>query len=164
VSVLFNNQESSLKGLIFLFVLFGTMFCLLEWSFAGQHCGAENDWRSQLVPDYWPPRPVRHIKSLDGKLLKPVRFYKACKRHDDCYDTYGKPRKSCDEKFYEDMKTQCCKVYGKFWELPQKKVCEAAAFGYYQAVVKNGEPAYLSAQKAAACQEKTDANLQAVKK
>ena len=158
------NLAIRLKCLIYLCICLIVILYTPETASAGQHCGAENDWRSHLVPDYWPPRPVRHIKSLDSKLLKPVGFYNACKRHDDCYDTYGRSRSSCDKKFYKDMKKQCQKVYDAFWDLPQRKACEGAAYGYYQAVVKNGRPAYLSAQKSAAPQINADDKLQTVKK
>ncbi|MBU1277290.1 MAG: phospholipase [Proteobacteria bacterium] len=113
---------------------------------AGQHCGANGDWRSNLVPDRWPPRGVKTTWLPGGNTIKQVPVYKACIRHDECYDRSGATQKKCDRRFLKDMLNQCQGVYKDLLELPHLEACNAAAQGYYQAVAKYGGPAFTRAQ------------------
>ena len=115
-------------------------------AFAGQHCGAKGDWRSNLVPDRWPPSGVKTKWLPGGNTIKRVPVYKACIRHDECYDRPGATQKECDRRFLRNMLKQCQGVYNDLLELPHLEACKAAAQGYYQAVAKYGGPAFAHAQ------------------
>ena len=113
---------------------------------AGQHCGAKGDWRSHLVPDRWPPKGLSTSALPGGKTIRPVPIYKSCIRHDDCYDRAGADRAECDKLFLKDMRAQCDRVYKSLFEIPHRSACRSAARGYYEAVVKFGQPAFAAAQ------------------
>ncbi|MCF8040974.1 MAG: phospholipase [Desulfarculaceae bacterium] len=115
-------------------------------AFGGQHCGANGDWRSNLVPDRWPPKGVKTSWIPGGGSIKQVPVYKACIRHDECYDRPGATQKQCDRRFLRDMLNQCQGVYKDVLQLPHLEACKAAAQGYYQAVAKYGAPAFAQAQ------------------
>ena len=132
---------------ISLFVLFLVIsLSAFPVALAGQHCGAKGDWRSNLVPDHWPPRGVKTNWLPGGNTIKQVPVYKACIRHDECYDRPGATQKECDRRFLRNMLKQCQGVYNDLLELPHLEACKAAAQGYYQAVAKYGGPAFAHAQ------------------
>lgn len=111
-------------------VLLVALFFVSTTALAGRDCGAEGDWRSNLIPDTW------------GK----AKLYRACQRHDDCYSTLGKTRSSCDQAFKGDMFAECKSAYG--WA-DVVSGCRPAAVGYYEAVVAYGAPYYEAAQEEA---------------
>lgn len=73
------------------------------------------------------------------------KFRKPCVTHDFCYRhgaaTYGEDRSSCDDDFYEDMKT-ACNTMGPLSILDAKEfgLCQAAATQTFNAVRRYGEP------------------------
>lgn len=113
---------------------------------AGQHCGAQGDWRSNLVPDTWPPKgsPIRGLPG--GISIKPVQISKACMAHDKCYESMESTQKQCDRGFLRDMRKECERTYSSVVDLVQREACYSAAQGYYQAVSKYGGPAFATAQ------------------
>ena len=113
---------------------------------AGSHCGAKGDWRSELIPDRWPPPEVRQgwVARLGHIDIVPV--FRACKKHDDCYDKPGISRRECDKRFLADMRAECDSTYQNILETPLKEACYQAAHGYYQAVDKFGGPAFAAAR------------------
>ncbi len=113
---------------------------------AGSYCGAKGDWRSEMIPDRWPPPKVRQgwVAKLGHIDIVPV--FKACKKHDDCYDKPGISRRECDNRFLADMRAECEKTYQNILETPLKEACYQAAQGYYQAVDKFGGPAFAAAR------------------
>lgn len=124
-----------------LFLLFASI------AHAGQHCGAEGDWRSGFIPDKWPPAEARnYFKLLLGK-VDTVHVNKACKRHDDCYGKIGANKNECDKQFLNNMISECDRVYDSISELPILKACHLAANGYYDVVDKKGDTAFNNAQK-----------------
>lgn len=72
------------------------------------------------------------------------KFDKACRTHDFCYRhghaTYGLDRASCDDDFYQDMKSACASL-GPLSVLDAKEfaICQAAAAQTYDAVRRYGE-------------------------
>ena len=56
---------------------------------AASRCGAEGDWRSNLIPDIWPPPRARQHLRNRYVTVRNVPVYKACMAHDRCYDTPG---------------------------------------------------------------------------
>ncbi len=117
-----------------------------EYGLAGQHCGAKGDWRNILIPDKWPPPETKkRFPSVLGK-IKTVPVYKACMRHDDCYGTPGANRNVCDRQFFENMKTECDRVFNDILELHLQQACKLAARGYYKAVKDYGMQAFQKAQ------------------
>ena len=56
---------------------------------AASRCGAEGDWRSNLIPDIWPPPQTRRHLQSRHVTVRNVPVYKACMAHDPCYDTPG---------------------------------------------------------------------------
>ncbi len=142
VSSLFSEKYflSIIKLAILLLLYFHSV------AFAGKHCGAEGDWRSSLIPDKWPP-PVakKQFQTVMGK-VKTVSVNKACREHDDCYDTGGVDQHYCDHQFLVNMKLECDKVYTSFLEIHIRKACHFAAKGYYEAVQKYGSEAFKKAQ------------------
>lgn len=113
---------------------------------AGSHCGAKGDWRSDLIPDRWPPPKVRQgwVSRLGSIDIVPV--FKACRKHDDCYDIPGVSRDECDRRFLKDMQKECDRTYQNILETPLNEACYQAAQGYYQAVSKFGGPAFAAAR------------------
>lgn len=116
------------------------------WAVAGNHCGAAGDWRSKLIPDQWPPPEARRGWAAKLGRVEIVPVYRACKKHDDCYDTPGTSRAQCDERFLDDMRGECERTYQNILETPLKEACYQAALGYYQAVHKFGAPAFAAAR------------------
>lgn len=97
-------------------------------AFAGQHCGAEGDWRRPYIPDKW------------GK----AKLYTACIRHDQCYSTRGAQRAECDHRFKGDLFAECKRAYGSAHAVSG---CRPAAIGYYELVVAYGAPYFDEAQQ-----------------
>jgi hypothetical protein len=124
------------------------LLCTAPPALAKGNCGAAGDWRSALVPDQWPPPKAQGSLQNRYMRLKIVPIFKACQAHDRCYDTPGASRAACDERFHQDMRAECARVYRNLVELPQRQACYAAAYGYYQAVVKYGGEAFRAAQAA----------------
>jgi RHS repeat-associated protein len=76
---------------------------------------------------------------------KPLNFdfMKACRAHDICYgDKNGPEKRSCDEKFKEDMEAECAK-----FSWPKKNVCNSLAHDYYKAVNIFGGEAFSNGKK-----------------
>jgi hypothetical protein len=115
-------------------------------SFAGKHCGGQGDWRSNLVPDYWPPKGFKAGWVPGGGTIKKVPVYKSCIKHDDCYDRRGANQKECDLQFRADMRAQCDSVYKNLLQAAHLEACLGAAQGYYKAVATYGGPAFAAAQ------------------
>lgn len=105
-------------------------FLMSTTALAGRDCGADDDWRSNFIPDTW------------GK----AKLYNACQNHDECYSTLGKSRSSCDHAFKGDMFAECKRAYG---QLDAISGCRPAAITYYEAVVAYGAPYYERAQEEA---------------
>ena len=135
-----------LPRILVLALLFLVSLSASPLAFAGQHCGAQGDWRSNLVPDRWPPKGVKTNWIPGGSTIKQVPIYRSCIRHDECYDRLGATQKQCDRRFLQDMLKQCQGVYKDVLQLPHLEACKAAAQGYYQAVAKYGAPAFAQAQ------------------
>lgn len=116
-----------------MYALVVAFFFVSTTALAGRDCGADGDWRSNLIPDTW------------GK----AKLYKACQNHDECYSTLGRSRSSCDHEFKGDMFTECKRAYGQYDSLSG---CRPAAITYYEAVVAYGAPYYERAQEEASRQ------------
>lgn len=114
---------------------------------AASRCGAEGDWRSNLIPDIWPPPQTRRHLQSRYVTVRNVPVYKACIAHDQCYDTPGADRGECDRRFHQDMKAECDRVYPGLKDLPLRQACHGAAYGYFQAVDRYGRAAFQAAQK-----------------
>ncbi|MCB2191956.1 MAG: phospholipase [Deltaproteobacteria bacterium] len=138
------------RGVWLLFLLLALWLVMSPSAFypamAGQHCGAQGDWRSNLVPDYWPPKGVKTSWIPGGNTIRQVPVYKACVRHDECYDRLGATQAQCDRRFLVDMRDQCKRVYKDVLQMAHLEACKTAAQGYYQAVAKYGGPAFAQAQ------------------
>lgn len=111
----------------------------------GKRCGEENDSKSSVIPDeYWTPLSP----------LKTVKFYKACIKHDEGYETCGKSKRESDEQFLKDLVDECSNTYDGLLEDPARISCNKAALIYYGVVSVCGEGAYKKAQEKA-CSGKT---------
>lgn len=120
---------------------------MIPVSFAGVHCGAQGDWRNSLIPDKWPPPPVRKQFQTTFGRIKTVSVSNACKKHDDCYDSKDAERRQCDQQFLDNMQSECDRVYRTLAEVVVREACHMAATGYYEAVRNYGEEAFQNAQK-----------------
>jgi RHS repeat-associated protein len=75
-------------------------------------------------------------------------FESSCKNHDDCYDTCGKTKTSCDAQFLRDMLTECSRIPILLAIVGgQSRNCRNLAITYSSAVVTRGGDAYQDAQK-----------------
>ena len=110
-------------------------------------CGSGGFFQKCMVPDEWIV-PIS-LRTLTGRR---ALFYKACGKHDDCYDTYGANKAQCDRKFLSDLEDECGRAYNTIIEKPAKEVCNGAAKIYYQAVSDSAKAAeaFRDAQNAAA--------------
>ncbi|MDH3588516.1 MAG: phospholipase [Gammaproteobacteria bacterium] len=90
------------------------------------------------------------LNAIDNQVTQ--RFHAECVRHDYCYRhgyaTYGIDRETCDEQFYDDMKTRCAPpgVLGILnpGGLMERAQCLTLAESMYRAVRRYGEPAFLT--------------------
>lgn len=132
------------------FLLISFVSLLLYYAttvYGGTHCGAAGDWRSDFIPDKWPPAEARHYFTSLLSRVETVHVYTACKQHDDCYGRAGADKKKCDQRFLQDMMSECHRVYETITEIPILKACQLAAEGYYDVVDKKGNEAFLQAQQ-----------------
>jgi hypothetical protein len=65
-------------------------------------------------------------------------FTGACNNHDDCYDSSGIDRATCDTRFYNDMLAVC----NRGWTSGSRTWCRGWAWTYYQSVRTFGSFAY----------------------
>ncbi|MDX2162692.1 MAG: phospholipase A2 [bacterium] len=65
-------------------------------------------------------------------------FTGACNNHDNCYDSSGISRATCDQRFYNDMLAVC----NRGWTSTSRAWCRGWAWTYYQSVRTFGGPAY----------------------
>lgn len=135
-----------LMGLVIIWLVLAPNHGAVCW---GQ-CGAKGDWRSALIPDQWPPVGLRRGGLAGGGLVRVVKVSRACRAHDQCYDTPGMTRDRCDRRFKADMRAECARTYQSPLDAAMRQACYTAAEGYYEAVVKFGGPAFAAAQKRAA--------------
>ncbi len=157
------NQAPAVMAIIFL-ALIPLLLIVPMPAGAGQHCGAEGDWRNAFIPDTWPPPETkRQFQSLYGG-IKPVPVSRACKRHDDCYGKRNAARDDCDQRFLADMQAECDRIYAGIMEIPLREACHLAAKGYYQAVRRHGAAAFKRAQAPMAASTGHRSSHQAVRK
>ncbi|GGL98019.1 phospholipase A2 [Nakamurella endophytica] len=84
-------------------------------------------------------------------------FKASCDRHDFGYRNYGKAsgpgvrpkfdptrarKNSIDSRFRSNMRVQCQREYGSWWEIGAKEACYKAADVYYTAVSLGGDKAF----------------------
>ncbi len=95
---------------------------------SGEGCGS--GWTTKLVRDeFWD-----------------VNFTGACDNHDQCYDTCGVTKESCDEAFLSDMTSVCETTYPSDSEQSERSACLTAADVYYEGVKTAGDDAFTEAQ------------------
>lgn len=98
------------------------------------HCGTS--WHEPLVRDTW----------FDAN------FSNACKSHDQCYDTCGKSKSSCDSQFERNMEAACRDAYpGGGVDYIRRNTCIGIANTYAVGVEQFGGDAYRDAQRASRC-------------
>lgn len=98
------------------------------------HCGTS--WHESFVRDRW------------GN----ADFSDACKAHDECYDTCGKSKASCDRQFERDMESECRSTYsGGGFDYIKRNACIGVANTYAVAVEQMGGDAYRAAQRSSGC-------------
>lgn len=109
-------------------------------------CGSGGFFQKCVVPDEWVV-PLS-LRTLTGQR---ALFYKACGKHDDCYDTYGASKAQCDRKFLTDLEDECARAYNTIIEEPAKRACYGAARGYYEIMSGSDKSreAFAAAQDAA---------------
>ena len=107
-----------------------------------KRCGSGGFLTLCTVPDEW----VSPLSIASGKSAK---FYRACKKHDDCYDTYGASRAKCDRAFQGDLEDECDRGFNTVILQPARGGCYVAAKGYYEAVAGAGAGAFSKAQESA---------------
>ena len=125
---------------------------------AGKNCGdVDSPKRSLFIPDEWYPP----ISAPLGLRFDAAKFYKACIKHDNCYDTYGVIRRDCDRKFRKDLLEECARAFNTIWASAARDSCNIAAEVYYEAVVAWGDEAFEIAQRKAKVKlEKAVGNIQ----
>ena len=87
-----------------------------------------------------------------GRIITPIasrQFNVACKEHDACYDTFGKPKQECDRAFHDRMRGICASDHNTIMGYPLKMACYKRAYQYYIAVSSFGGDAYRAAQASA---------------
>ncbi|MBD2212746.1 hypothetical protein H6G27_23140 [Nostoc linckia FACHB-104] len=77
------------------------------------------------------------------------QFRVACIEHDQCYDTYGKPKSECDKAFHQRMLGICARDHNTIIGTPLRKACNARADIFYTGVIELGQSFYDNAQRAA---------------
>lgn len=75
-----------------------------------------------------------------------ANFTLACDTHDLCYADCSRTKKQCDDNFYDDLVAICRKTYPTGWDAVPRGLCEAAAWGYYEAVNSFGHSFWAEAQ------------------
>ncbi len=106
----------------------------------GKHCGAEGSWKSKFIPDEF---------KVPGSGAS-AKFYRACDKHDDCYDTLGASKDDCDNGLHANLRKEC-KIAYKGLNKVFLPACYTAAFTFYEAVhlSPDSKEAYKKAQDAA---------------
>lgn len=98
------------------------------------HCGTS--WHEPLVRDRWGD----------------ADFSDACRKHDNCYETCGSSKSSCDAKFERDMESACHDAYpGGGIDFIRRNSCIGVANTYAVAVERMGGDAYRAAQQNNGC-------------
>ena len=98
------------------------------------HCGTS--WHEPLVRDRWGD----------------ADFSDACKNHDECYETCGASKSSCDSQFERDMEAACRDAYpGGGLDYVRRDSCIGIANAYAVAVERMGGDAYRAAQSNRGC-------------
>ena len=98
------------------------------------HCGTS--WHEPFVRDRWGD----------------ADFSGSCKKHDQCYETCGSSRSSCDSQFERDMETACRDAYpGGGIDYARRSSCIGVANTYSVAVERMGGDAYRAAQRNSGC-------------
>lgn len=79
-------------------------------------------------------------------------FSDACKGHDECYETCGKSKDSCDRQLERDMESECRRAYpGGGLDYVTRNACIGIANTYAVAVERLGGDAYRAAQRSSGC-------------
>ncbi len=66
-------------------------------------------------------------------------FHNACDSHDLCYTfkPYGDTsagRKACDDRFLNDMRSSCNRMWSRWYQGPIRAYCKSLAYTYYTGV------------------------------
>jgi hypothetical protein len=119
---------------------------LRSWSEPEHPCGAGEPVGCSI------PAVVTEVSSYHAEYGE--QFRPACVRHDYCYRhghaTYGYDQRSCDERFYADMKSRCgdglatvtLEALADTDKLAEGAKCRFAADQFYEAVRRHGHKAF----------------------
>ena len=91
--------------------------------------------------------PGAFLGSIVPQKYRNADFRPACNKHDACYGTCNSDRTACDRAFLRDLYKQCAKAYPGDHNRDRLKDCKGKAQRYYEAVFRNGQGPYETAQQ-----------------
>jgi hypothetical protein len=86
-------------------------------------CGPEGTILAEQIPD--------HYRAQSSSSKKSAQFWRACQKHDDCYDSSA-AKQFCDDRFLSDLRYECQRTYGRWREIVPLGECFGVAQTYYE--------------------------------